>query len=127
MNWITNKLTIILAWLTIYFAPVYPLIAAIGFFVFADFVTGIQAARKRGELIQSRKMKTTVVKFGSYAIAIISSFLIEKLFLDGIPALKIISGLVAFIEVKSINENMKDITGTDIFGEILKRFPKLNK
>ena len=127
MTWITNKLTIILAWLTIYFAPVYPLIAAIGFFVFADFLTGIQAAKKRGELIQSRKMKTTVVKFGSYAIAIISSFLIEKLFLDGIPALKIIAGLVAFIEVKSINENMKDITGTDIFGEILKRFPKLNK
>lgn len=127
MTWITNKLTIILAWITIYFAPVYPLIAAIGFFVFADFVTGIKAARKRGEAIQSRKMKTTVVKFGSYAIAIISSFLIEKLFLQGIAALKIIAGLVAFIEVKSINENMKDITGTDIFGEILKRFPKHNK
>ena len=127
MTWITNKLTIILAWLTIYFAPVYPLIAAIGFFVFADFVTGIQAAKKRGEPIQSRKMKTTVVKFGSYAIAIISSYLIEKLFLDGIPSLKIIAGLIAFIEVKSINENMKDVTGTDIFGEILKRFPKLNK
>lgn len=127
MTWITNKLTIILAWLTIYFAPVYPLIAAIGFFVFADFLTGIQAARKRGELIQSRKMKTTVVKFGSYAIAIISSYLIEKLFLEGIPALKIIAGLIAFIEVKSINENMKDVTGTDIFGEILKRFPKMNK
>lgn len=127
MTWIANKLTIILAWLTIYFAPVYPLIAAIGFFVFADFLTGIQASRKRGEKITSRKMKSTVIKFGSYAIAIISSYLIEKLFLEGIPALKIISGLIAFIEVKSVNENLKDMTGTDIFGEILKRFPKLNK
>jgi hypothetical protein len=127
MTWITNKLTIILAWLTIYFAPVYPLIAAIGFFVFADFLTGIQAAKKRGEKITSKKMKSTVIKFGAYGIAVVTSFLIEKFFLDGIPALKIISGLVAFIEVKSINENMKDITGTDIFGEILKRFPKLNK
>ena len=127
MNWIMDKIKILIAWLAIYFAPVYPLIAAIGFFVFADFLTGIQAARKRGEKITSTKMKNTVIKFAAYGIAVITSFLIEKYFLDGIPALKIIAGLVAFIEVKSINENMKDITGTDIFGEILKRFPKLNK
>lgn len=127
MNWITNKLTIMLAWLTIYFAPVYPLIAAIGFFVFADFVTGIQASRKRGEKITSRKMKSTVIKFGAYGIAVVTSFLIEKYFLDGLPALKIIAGLIAFIEVKSINENIKDITGMDLFGEVINRFPKLNK
>lgn len=127
MNWITNKLTIMLAWLTIYFAPVYPLIAAIGFFVFADFVTGIQASRKRGEKITSRKMKSTVIKFGAYGIAVVTSFLIEKYFLDGLPALKIIAGLIAFIEVKSVNENIKDITGMDLFGEVINRFPKLNK
>lgn len=127
MTWITNKLTIILAWLIIYFAPVYPLIAAIGFFVFADFLTGIQASRKRGEKITSTKMKNTVVKFGSYGIAVVTSFLIEKYFLDGLPALKIITGLIAFIEVKSVNENIKDITGTDLFGEIINKFPKVNK
>lgn len=127
MNWITNKLTIILSWITIYFAPVYPLIAAIGFFVFADFVTGIQAAKKRGEKITSSKMKNTVVKFGAYGIAVVTSFLIEKHFLDGLPALKIISGLIAFIEVKSINENIRDITGKNLFDEVIKRFPKINK
>ena len=127
MNWIANKSAIIVAWIGIYFAPVFPLLAAIGFFVFADFLTGVQAARKRKELITSKKMKATVVKFSAYAIAVITSFLMEKMFLDGLPALKIIAGLIAFIEVKSVNENLKDITGTDIFGEILKRFTKLNK
>lgn len=127
MSWIVNKIKMVVAWLCIYFAPTFPLLASIGFFVFADFITGIQAARKRGELITSKKMKATVVKFSAYAISVITSFLMEKMFLEGLPALKIIAGLIAFVEVKSINENIKDITGKDIFGELLKRFQKLNK
>lgn len=111
----------IMEFVVVYFSPTYPLIAGITLFILADLVTGIKASKKRGEEYSSKKLRSTVDKFISYGICIIVAFMIEKLFLKDIPCMKLIGGLVAYIEVKSINENVETITGTNVFDSLLSK------
>ena len=100
-------------------SPIVKLMVGIGFLVVADFITGIIAARKRGEEITSKKMRPTVAKGASYMIAIIAAYTLEKLGL-GFEAAKIVAGLIALMEVKSLDENMYTITGKSLFKKFLK-------
>lgn len=102
-----------------YFSPAFPLMLAIGFFLVADFVTGMMAAKKRGEILTSKKMRPTITKGIGYMIAILVAHVFQKNFLSGIEVLKIVSGLIAFIEVKSLDENFRDITGKSLFKQFM--------
>lgn len=110
-----------LIWISIYFSSTLPFLLTVGFFVIADMVSGIISARKKGEVMQSRKLKQTVYKFIAYGIAIMVSFLIEKQFLGDFPGMKLISGFIAYVELKSINENIQCITGVNLFKSILEK------
>jgi len=94
---------------------------AVGFFVVADFITGIMAARKLGTKIESKKMFRTVPKFIAYAIGIIAAHSMELLFFPDFPAAKMVSGLVAFIELKSLDENLEKLIGHSLLGSIIDR------
>jgi len=104
-----------------YFSPAFPLMLAIGFFLVMDFITGIMAAQKRGEEILSKKMRPTITKGIGYMVAILVAHVFQKNFLTDIEVLKIVSGLIAFIEVKSLDENFRDITGKSLFKQFLKK------
>lgn len=104
-----------------YFTPAFPLMLAIGFFIVADFITGIMAAKKRGEEIRSKKMRPTVTKGIGYMIAILVAHVFQQNFLPGLEVLKIVSGLIAFIEIKSLDENFRDITGKSLFKQFIKK------
>lgn len=111
----------IAVYLLSYFSPAFPLMLAIGFFIVADFITGMIAAKKRGEILTSKKMRPTITKGIGYMIAILVAHVFQKNFLSGIEVLKIVSGLIAFIEVKSLDENFKDITGKSLFKQFMSK------
>ena len=122
MKEILQKYTVpALAYFASYFTPAFPMMMAIGFFLLMDFITGIMAAKKRGEPISSKKMRPTVTKGIGYMVAILVAHVFQKNFLTDIEVLKIVAGLIAFIEVKSLDENFRDITGKSLFKQFLKK------
>jgi phage-related holin len=119
-NYMINNISLILTFLAVYFAPAYPIMIGIGFLVTMDFITGILAAKKRGEIITSKKMRPTIMKGFGYMASILIAFIMQNIFLTDMEVMKIVSGLVAMIELKSLDENLTDITGKSIFKQFLK-------
>lgn len=103
-----------------YFAPTFHLLLAIGFMVAVDFITGVLAAKKNKEEITSKKMRATGIKLLGYMLTILVAHVFQKHFLPEIEVMKIVAGLLAFFELKSLDENMKTITGKSIFKQFLK-------
>jgi uncharacterized membrane protein len=114
-----NIVALAITYLIAFLSPIKWFLIAIGFFVVADLVTGILAAKKAGTKIESKKMFRTVPKYIAYAIAIIAAHALELLFFPDFPATKMVSGLIAFIEIKSLDENLEKITGHSLFGAII--------
>ena len=119
-NYFLNNISLILTFLAVYFAPAYPIMIGIGFLVTMDFVTGILAAKKRGEIITSKKMRPTIMKGFGYMASILIAFVMQNVFLTDMEVMKIVSGLIAMIELKSLDENLTSITGKSIFKQFLK-------
>ena len=51
---------------------------------------------------------------------IINKFVIQNLFMQEMEVMKIVSGIIAMIELKSLDENLIDITGKSFFKQFLK-------
>ena len=119
-NYILNNISLFLTFLVVYFSPAYPIMIGIGFLVTMDFITGILAAKKRGEIITSKKMRPTIMKGFGYMASILIAFIMQNIFLTDMEVMKIVSGLVAMIELKSLDENLLDITGKSVFKQFLK-------
>lgn len=98
-----------------FFAPIYAALIGIGVLIFADVITGIKAAKKRGERIHSRKMSTTINKMIFYALAVILSRVMEVSFMPWLPIAQLTAGYIAVVEFKSNMENIAEITGIDIW------------
>lgn len=110
-----------MVWLWVYLSDTFPLILAIGFFVVSDMITGIISANKQGIPFTSKKLRSTVGKFISYGLVIVVAHIIEKQFIQDFPALKTMAGFVAYIELKSMNENFEKITGYNVFKTVLEK------
>jgi len=103
-----------------YFAPVKEIVHVMLIFILIDFISGVWAARKRKETLESRKLRKTLTKFLWYTVALILSYMMEKTFnLSWSNLSGIIGGFICFIELKSIFENITHITGEPIFMKIL--------
>lgn len=94
------------------------IMTVVGILLFFDLVTGVWAAIKRGEQINSKKLGHSVSKMIIYQIAILSAFLIEKFIITQVPITEVVSGFLALVELKSISENVLTISGLDFFGAI---------
>jgi phage-related holin len=94
------------------FIPIKAAIITIVILTLLDFVSGVMAAMRRKEQLTSSGFKRTVVKLLVYLAVACLAFLVER-FLTGdlVPLAKIASGLVGITELKSILENLEDITG----------------
>lgn len=102
------------------FAPIQMVIIVTGVLVFADLITGIVAAKKRKEKIDSAGLRRTVTKTAVYLTAICMGFLVEKYMIDEImPISKIVAGIIGLVELKSLMENLNMIYGSDIFKDII--------
>jgi DNA integrity scanning protein DisA with diadenylate cyclase activity len=97
-------------------APIKAIMVVTGILIFADLITGILAANKRGEKINSAGIRRTISKIFIYQLAIIVGFLIEKYMLsDFLPISKVAAAAIASVEGFSIFENLNTIDGSNLF------------
>jgi hypothetical protein len=132
----TNILLALSGLLTI-FAPVKPLMTIALVAIFLDVCFGVWRSYKKrentdasfGDVIQSQGLYRTAVKAIIYSGAILFFFLVEKFIAGDIIAhfisielllTKAIALFLVFVEVKSMNENYKDVTGKDILASFKK-------
>lgn len=132
----TNILIALSGILTI-FAPVGPLLTISLISIFLDAGFGIwRSWRTRkdkessfGDILRSQRLFATAVKSLIYAGAIVFFFLVEKYIAGDIIAhfiaielllTKAVALFFVFIEVKSMNESYKDVTGKDIIASFKK-------
>ena len=109
------------------FAPIKALILVTGILIFSDLISGILAARKKGQKISSAGMRRTVTKVAVYNAAIMLGFLTETYMLDGfLPLSKIAAGLISVVEFKSILENLDTINGNPIFKSLIEKLGSIN-
>jgi hypothetical protein len=128
----TNTIIVLSSFITL-FAPIGPLVTIALISIGFDFGFGIWrsvksrrkegSSAKIGDIIQSTKMLATGVKGGIYAATIGFFYLVEKFIAGDIIAhfisielllTKAIALFFVFIEVKSMNESYKDVTGKDM-------------
>lgn len=119
-----NIVSSIVIWLWAYFSPTFPMILSIGFFIACDTITGLVAATRNKEKIESKKLRDGVFKFIQYGIAVLVAHVIETLFVPQFPTMKVISGFLAYIELKSMNENIEKSHGINVFKLILKKLKR---
>ena len=105
--------------LATYFAPTFYWFGAIGFFITADLVLRLIICKKANVNIESGKMWRTVYKFGAGATFILVAFACEKLFVPDIPIMKIIGSYLILVELKSIDEKAKEMTGFSLFSLVI--------
>lgn len=122
-EWLYKGLLVIMATL----APIKALIISCGVIIVADMVTGIMAAKKRGEKINSADMRRSLSKMVVYQVAIISAFVLETYMLEGLlPVTKVVGGVIGMVEFKSILENVSTIAGQDIVKMVLDKLGSKN-
>lgn len=103
------------------FAPVHAVMFTVGFLIFADLITGIIAAHKRGEKITSAGVRRTISKMVVFQLAIMSAFLIETYISVGVPITKLAAATIALTELLSVMENVESVYGSPIFKSIIKK------
>jgi hypothetical protein len=111
-------------------SQVAPWVVACLFLTSFDLMTGIFAARKRGEPIISHKMRDTVIKLLLYFGTIISTVVMDVVVLDNsevqwirdFDIMYFIAGFICLIEFKSIIENVSFVTGVDLVGRLSSLF-----
>ena len=105
-----------------YFSPVKGILIVAFAAILLDLITGIIAARIRGEGIKSKKLYKTGIKIGCVSAIILMTFAID----EEIPLIelhKIVAWLIVGFELWSILENMAQITDHPVF-KFLQRFMK---
>lgn len=122
-EWLVKGMIVILA----VFAPIKAMLITCGVLIMADMITGMLAARKRQEKIQSAEMRRSISKFVVYQIAIMSAFLLETYMLHNmVPVSKIVAGVIGMVEFKSILENASVIVDQDILKMVLDKLGSKN-
>lgn len=124
MNNFYKYFSISSSWLIIYFYPAFSFILLVGFFVMADTITGVIAAYHRKEDLTSKRFRDVISKYVVYGVAVLVAHVLQNQFFPDFPAMKLVSGLIAYSELMSIDENIKDITGVSLFKFFIKKLKK---
>jgi hypothetical protein len=111
-----------------YFLDIKQLVILAILLVVVDMITGIQRAKRAGILVESAKMKRTVIKFLTYICVIVLAKQVDKAFelpfdFATLPAL----GAITMTELKSIDENLSDVFGVSPFALIVSKIKTLIK
>lgn len=103
--------------ITAFFLPLPLLVFWVFMFVIIDMITGMLAAKNRGEVLTSKKLKKTLSKLICYMTIILLArgINVHVLPMVELYACYITSGIICFVELFSILENFYDITGNQVF------------
>ena len=104
-----------------FFIPIKGFLLFTVFVVFADTVTGILAARKRGERITSKGLYRTSQKVVVFFVGIMIFEGAKNTFSLPLNITYMVAFTIATTELYSIAENIKSMTGVNI-GTLILRF-----
>lgn len=113
-----------MSWAMSFIMPIKDFLILTVALVVADVVSGMLAAKKRGEKITSRGFYRTLEKFTVYFLAISIAAGLHSVFIapnlggimPNIPLVPLVAGSICFTEFLSFRENVEQITGVDILG-----------
>lgn len=109
------------------FDPIKGTIIAANVVIIVDLITGVIAAKKRGEAIRSSALRRSLSKFLIYNTAILIGFIVEKFLInDSFPITQIVAGIVGTTESLSIYENLNSISDNKIFSVLVKKLGSAN-
>lgn len=110
------------AFLGAFFSEIQQTLWAIGFLIMTDTGLAIWASWKNygRKSITSRKAGRIITKLILYPLAIIVAKVSEQYLAPDIPWVKVTSGIIATVEVKSIFEKMNLLLGFDLWDRIKK-------
>ena len=126
---ILKKLTLnkVLVVVGAFLLPIKPLLILVGICIFLDTVFGIWKCKKTGIEINSKGLSAIISKMVLYQSAIILFFALEMYILGDFIMLftsihlfltKIVAILLIGIEITSISENIKAVTGRGLWGRV---------
>lgn len=126
-------LGVILGGIVSFIAPVAPFLAIALALIIFDLYTGIRAAKKKGIPITSSGLKRTIEKITLYFGVILVLEGVKKVFFSGfegtyvswvadMPITYVGALTIVLTELKSAAENLKFVSGVDIWGSISKYF-----
>jgi len=108
-------------WIFSFFVPIKGFLIFTVFVVFADMGTGILAAKKEGQKINSRGLYRTMEKIVVYFCGILIFEGARNTFSIPFNITYMTAFLMAAVELTSISENIKRITGVNL-GTLITRF-----
>jgi len=120
----TKSLLFIVSLLGLWFAPIIGAFYFIIILVTIDTITGVWSAHKR-KAVTSNKAFQIVPKLIFYGMLIICGQALTYYVEPDIPWVKIALAGVAWIEIKSIDENYKDIFGYSFISRVLSALSKV--
>jgi uncharacterized membrane protein len=123
LGWEKITYAICCGWIFSFFIPIKGFLIFTVFVVFADMATGIMAAKKEGQKINSKGLYRTTEKIVVYFVSILIFEGAKNTFSIPIPITYIAAMMIAATELFSIAENVKRITGVEL-GTLISRFFK---
>ena len=121
LGWEKITYAICCGWIFSFFIPIKGFLIFSVFVVFADMATGIIAAKKEGQKINSRGLYRTIEKIVVFFCAILIFEGARNTFSLPFNITYMAAFLIATVELYSISENIKRITGVNL-GVLITRF-----
>ena len=121
LGWEKIMYAICCGWIFSFFIPIKGFLIFTVFVVFADMATGIMAAKKEQQKINSKGLYRTMEKIVVYFCAILIFEGARNTFSLPFNITYMTAFLIAAVELTSISENIKRITGVNL-GTLITRF-----
>jgi phage-related holin len=116
-----------LGWLISFILPIKDFLILTTALVILDLITGVVAAKKRGEKIRSRALMRTTIKLLLYYCAILATQGVQVVFAEKIPLSYITAFTIAITELKSLLENVDAGTGSRLAKMIVEKLTNKSK
>lgn len=103
-----------MGWLSTFFAPIWTVITVVCAFILIDAILGTRVSITRGGKFESRRLWSTLKKFGNCAMIISCCHLMDTEILKSIDMhlVEAFSGIVCGVELWSMIENLQAIDPT---------------
>ena len=117
----------LLGMLGAFLMPIAPFLGLAGGLIILDTITGIRAAKRRGEKPNSKKASRIIDKTLTYGSSIIACYSVELVLRLPDSVTYFAVGAIAFTELMSVLENTRSVTGASIADIIKNMLPGQRK
>jgi len=122
LGWEKITYAICCGWIFSFFIPIKGFLLFTIFVVFADTISGVLASKKQAIEINSRGLYRTIEKIIVYFLSILIFEGAKQTFSIPLNISYMVASMIAVVELTSISENVKKITGVNLGTFILRIF-----